>query len=210
MINMPSASTWLVALLAASVSLLGSCVIGVFEIKYKTGTNYQRWHDESNGCIVELVRGTCAFYGGRTCSRSGFDTPIADCPPAPGVYRMPVICPDAKSGAFGVDAILGIGWPVPVFRGAECSPNCRVRASTVITTRLLGKTPTQVYPRGLLIDLAAYFGVYMFASVAFNTVRKRVRARRGLCQQCGYPIRRTDYDEVCPECGAGHRTGPKP
>jgi hypothetical protein len=72
-------------------------------------------------------------------------------------------------------------------------------------TQSEGVTVTPIWS-GLLLDIVFWTLLAAYGppttSFAIATAVAGFRARRGLCQSCGYPRRGLGHDTVCPECGA--------
>ncbi len=57
--------------------------------------------------------------------------------------------------------------------------------------------------RGIAVNTLAYAGALWLLFVAPFTLRRLIRARRGLCPACGYPV---GESAVCSECGKAVRS----
>ncbi len=98
------------------------------------------------------------------------------------------------------------GWPFFAMEGATwVSPalNLYTKSNLIDLPAFLSPRRPTVPLRPLLLGYALNSCIFALISLAsmtvFNVVRRRVRVRRGLCPNCGYPA---GPSPQCPECGS--------
>jgi len=95
-----------------------------------------------------------------------------------------------------------IGWPcAAVLFEMDPVPVSSSGVSQKTWRRWVTITATRFLPIGLVADLAGATITVVVAEVFFKTSVRRLRRRRGECEDCGFDLSGTSV-AICPECGS--------
>ena len=127
-------------------------------------------------------------------------------------WRQTVLCITPQGGDVRSNVVIQTtraGWPVAAFEGTlrfdgrveTLEDTLRIGGPGAGAARLL---PYRPLPLGVAVGTVAWAGVALLVALAIRAAwrfvfRRQLRARRGLCAACGYPVGRSP---VCTECGA--------
>lgn len=145
------------------------------------------------------------------------DTYRGQQPPSVAAYPSWVPFPTDASRVREVRA-LGFGWPLVALRSEVWtemgSPRPRLRGALGEVPRAISRRPypvgLSVWPvwPGLAVNTGLFAAAWAIPLCWWPALRRRRRARAGLCARCGYE--RAGLP-VCPECGDARRdSGPRP
>ena len=181
--------------MAASIIVAWLCVRPIATLPRDVSSADEEIHTAGQGAFGYQIH--FAFRLSQRLRDEGY---FADQPPPPSWVRRPETVHDPSF-------TVGAGWPLICLRGVRSTtkaiphpPNQFIELGSGDDRRSL---PLRPIPLALAANTVAYsVPAYALLLVPIS-LRRLIRARRGLCPRCGYDL--ADSPGACPECGRESR-----